>query len=266
MGWSIMTNNCIVVGNSASLLFNEFGEKIDSFDVVVRLNSFEIEGYEKHVGTKTTIWARTHGIELAQKDGSKFDEVWLKPGWDTNYNKEEYNFYSKCPVLNWEKTQVFPLKTPRIDNLNCTTGFSAICTAMLRCKDPITIVGFTFFTGREEDNSLPHPHYYTTEPPMLGKFYRSDLSKWLHQPVEKERLIIQQWHKDGKINLMWEDEVYKTLDYSKIPDYKIKSPAHLKGTGITHTCGFDGEIIKVDNPELEKNENYDHAAEKRRDN
>lgn len=43
-----------IVGNSPILMNTEYGEEIDSHDIVVRINHFNLEGYEKHLGTKTT--------------------------------------------------------------------------------------------------------------------------------------------------------------------------------------------------------------------
>lgn len=44
----------VIVGNSPSVLNNEAGSYIDSFDIVIRLNDFNIVDYRKYVGTKIT--------------------------------------------------------------------------------------------------------------------------------------------------------------------------------------------------------------------
>ncbi len=44
----------LVLGNAPSVLNRDLGPKIDTFDVVIRVNNFRIKGFEKHVGTKTT--------------------------------------------------------------------------------------------------------------------------------------------------------------------------------------------------------------------
>ena len=46
----------IIVGNGTSITDNKNGHKIDSFDTVLRFNSFKIRGYEEYTGTKTNIW------------------------------------------------------------------------------------------------------------------------------------------------------------------------------------------------------------------
>ena len=55
---------CAVVSNSADLINYEYGEFIDSHDVVIRCNWSQINGYEKHVGTRTDV--RFTGIHLAK--------------------------------------------------------------------------------------------------------------------------------------------------------------------------------------------------------
>jgi len=47
-------NTCAIVSNSGSLLENEYGAEIDSRDAVFRINYPPIEGFEKHVGSKST--------------------------------------------------------------------------------------------------------------------------------------------------------------------------------------------------------------------
>ena len=46
---------CAVVGNSGIVLKEKHGEFIDSHDFVIRFNLAPTEGYESHVGTKTSL-------------------------------------------------------------------------------------------------------------------------------------------------------------------------------------------------------------------
>ncbi|RAL46009.1 hypothetical protein DM860_006163 [Cuscuta australis] len=48
-------SSCAVVGNSGILLNSEQGKLIDGHEVVIRLNNAKIEGYERNVGSKTSI-------------------------------------------------------------------------------------------------------------------------------------------------------------------------------------------------------------------
>ncbi|XP_038572866.1 CMP-N-acetylneuraminate-beta-1,4-galactoside alpha-2,3-sialyltransferase-like isoform X3 [Micropterus salmoides] len=46
---------CIIVGNGGILTNKSLGQRIDEVDVVVRLNEAPVKGFEKDVGSKTTI-------------------------------------------------------------------------------------------------------------------------------------------------------------------------------------------------------------------
>ena len=52
-------SSIILVGNGPSVKKHELGDLIDSYDTVVRFNWYHIDGYEKHVGTKTDHWWTT---------------------------------------------------------------------------------------------------------------------------------------------------------------------------------------------------------------
>jgi hypothetical protein len=51
----VVNPNIAIVASSRNLLQKEYGDTIDNFDEVVRFNRAPTEGYEKHVGSKTTI-------------------------------------------------------------------------------------------------------------------------------------------------------------------------------------------------------------------
>tara|TARA_B100001094_G_scaffold313398_1_gene351149 strand:- start:1099 stop:1788 length:690 start_codon:yes stop_codon:yes gene_type:complete len=46
----------IIIGNGPSVMKKHLGSVIDKFDIVVRFNSFETNGFEKYVGSKTDFW------------------------------------------------------------------------------------------------------------------------------------------------------------------------------------------------------------------
>ena len=67
-------NKIILVGNAPTNLDNEFGNLINSYDIIIRFNEFVIKEYEKNIGTKTSIWVINDwvAINLLQKY-----EIWL---------------------------------------------------------------------------------------------------------------------------------------------------------------------------------------------
>lgn len=54
----------VVVGSSPSLLSHNLGSLIDTFDHVIRFNSYQIKGFEQHVGTKEKIWGVNIGLAM----------------------------------------------------------------------------------------------------------------------------------------------------------------------------------------------------------
>ena len=63
----------IVVGNSPNILGKNLGKFIDSYDIVVRINKFQIRGYEKDVGTKCNA---LHVNECVHK--KRFEKIFSK--------------------------------------------------------------------------------------------------------------------------------------------------------------------------------------------
>lgn len=85
-----------VVGNSGKLLHTNHGEAIDSHDAVIRFNWAPTEGYEKHVGTKTTIRiSNTHFLKAVTCD--KFDAKMAKNY--TGWNKDFYFTRKKETII-----------------------------------------------------------------------------------------------------------------------------------------------------------------------
>ncbi|KAL5974650.1 glycosyltransferase 29 [Asimina triloba] len=54
-GRNHLYSSCAVLGNSGILLKSEHGDLIDAHEAVFRLNNARTDGFEKHVGSKTTI-------------------------------------------------------------------------------------------------------------------------------------------------------------------------------------------------------------------
>ncbi|XP_062371460.1 type 2 lactosamine alpha-2,3-sialyltransferase isoform X5 [Cinclus cinclus] len=52
--YSIACRRCVVVGNGGVLRNKTLGEKIDSYDVIIRMNNGPVIGYEEDVGRRTT--------------------------------------------------------------------------------------------------------------------------------------------------------------------------------------------------------------------
>tara|TARA_Y100000310_G_scaffold289808_1_gene316471 strand:- start:395 stop:991 length:597 start_codon:yes stop_codon:yes gene_type:complete len=75
--------NVCVIGNSANVLDEELGDKIDLCDIVIRIQLFKIDGFEKYIGTKTSIfsssWRSSAKVRNCFKSGNidiETTEIW----------------------------------------------------------------------------------------------------------------------------------------------------------------------------------------------
>ena len=46
----------LIIGNGNSILNNQFGQIIDTFPIVARINNYLISEYQNFIGSKTDIW------------------------------------------------------------------------------------------------------------------------------------------------------------------------------------------------------------------
>ncbi|GCC35678.1 hypothetical protein chiPu_0014165 [Chiloscyllium punctatum] len=63
---SLVCKRCVIVGNGYTLRNSSLGETINEYDIVIRINDAPVRGYEKDVGSKTTL--RFFYPESAAKD------------------------------------------------------------------------------------------------------------------------------------------------------------------------------------------------------
>lgn len=162
-----MSTNIIIVGNGSSILDRENGRLIDSFDIVVRFNSFKIKNYEKHTGIKTNIWftvEKTH-LPIIHTFNRVIEHCWI---WDKNKDplyQELLSAYPKCEKVSEDfvKTKV-PVSNP-------STGLIAIFFFLEEGYKNIFITGFDWWE-REK-------HHYGD----------NEIRGTLHKPEEEYKAI-----------------------------------------------------------------------------
>lgn len=219
----------IVIGNAPTLLLKSFGNEIDSYDRVIRLNDFEIEGWESHVGTRTDIHVRAKNYEYRQRIAKEFKEIWLKPGWN------KYQKYGYTPYDDMESPNINIMKNVKHKNstVSKSTGFCAIETAISKYYsqgNPIHILGFNLLNVKENPNIVVNrPHYYKNEPPNVHQTHTNSIGLFNHDYI-LERSIIKKWIDDGKVNPLFSDEIFNDdLDLSHLEPCVHVTPSYLIG-------------------------------------
>ena len=175
-------DSCIVVGGSPNILNYEYGDKINTFDKVIRVNSCPVEGFETHVGTKTNIWASSMTVHKCFDEdrwGNFYfpdqlldSEIWFRTEHtmlnykqiaDVWFDEEikcrvlKYKFSSRHGLAEVEKNDKFAEKIRNlVKTCFLTTGVYTIIGALQLYKK-VTIARFTFYT----ENDAKRNHTYS---------------------------------------------------------------------------------------------------------
>ncbi|XP_028938307.1 type 2 lactosamine alpha-2,3-sialyltransferase isoform X1 [Ornithorhynchus anatinus] len=218
---NVPCKRCVVVGNGGVLKNKTLGEKIDSYDVIIRMNNGPVLGYEDDVGRKTTF--RLFYPESVFSDPVHYDPnttvilTVFKPQ-DLKWlwallsgGKASPNGFWKKPALNmiYKPSQIrildpiitriaahhllhFPRVFPKKEKpKHPTTGMIAITLAFQICHE-VHLAGFKYnFT--DHHSSL---HYY-------GNDTMTQMSQNAYHNITAEQIFLKNLiEKDYVINLI----------------------------------------------------------------
>ena len=140
----------LIIGNGRSVLDYSFGEQINEFTVVGRINNYSTKKYEDYVGQKTNIWFNGANQNLKKRKRIPSEVVVFIPP-EILHRKGEaiYHRISKRLNISKDKYSLVPLETmeqyeKQLGVTRPTTGTSSILWAMEIYKKVI-IHGFDFF-------------------------------------------------------------------------------------------------------------------------
>ncbi|XP_021255339.1 type 2 lactosamine alpha-2,3-sialyltransferase isoform X4 [Numida meleagris] len=185
---SVACQRCVVVGNGGVLRNKTLGGKIDSYDVIIRMNNGPVIGYEEDVGRRTTfrlsypesifsdpihydpnttvviivfkprdlkwLWEILGGQKISAKG------FWKKPALNMIYKSNQIRILdpsiTRKTAYDWLR---FPTRFPKKEKpKHPTTGLIAITLAFHICHE-VHLAGFKYdFT--DKNSSL---HYYGNE-------------------------------------------------------------------------------------------------------
>jgi len=178
----------IVIGNASSILNINKKEKINSFDIVIRCNSFQIKGYENYVGTKTDIISIIgSGAGLKDyiknyKDNSKnIKTIWFSRPKNLCF-KQHKKLITPHKIIEYPSIKLFKKLQTKLNNFKNlpSTGIVTIEMALNVFKSPIYITGFDFFKTN---------HYHNNKKKKIGRSHPSTSEKKLINTYKKELKI-----------------------------------------------------------------------------
>ena len=201
----------ILIGNGSSVMDNEYGSLIDTFDIVVRFNRFRTWGYEKNVGTKTTHWIivdsgwqwlNGYVDEIQGSDPQvleTFNQVLFSiPGFKFN---EEANKLSKLNLDPNKYNIISPDVEVAINNIVDfrpawpTTGLVAM-QLFSTIYDDVYTYGFDGHNKRYKDY-----HYFDKNDPKRTTEHAWREGRVDHN-LEKENLYLDHMFENKKVNLL----------------------------------------------------------------
>ncbi|XP_069083920.1 CMP-N-acetylneuraminate-beta-1,4-galactoside alpha-2,3-sialyltransferase isoform X2 [Pleurodeles waltl] len=216
---SLNCRRCIIVGNGGVLANKTLGAKIDAYEVVIRLNSAPVKGYEKDAGSKTTMRitypeGAIQKLEQYEKDslfvmaGFKWQDFkWLKyivynekvsasdGFWKsvaTRIPKEPHEVRILNPYFIQEAAFTFiglPFNNGLMGRGNIPTLGSVAITMALHNCDEVAVAGFGY------DMNLPNAplHYYENIKMSAIK------ESWTHN-IQREKDFLKKLVKAGVIS------------------------------------------------------------------
>ena len=205
--------NTVIVGSSRELLKKNLGSVIDTFDHVIRFNSFKIEGYERHVGTKQKIWGvnlglASHAPTVVKKVNDNNRYIWyvgnsydiekqfldIKKSLKKQFVVESINFdvvdlIEELKSEFKEENLCFERNKIRLGSKKkyATTGLRAIFKAIEKFGKAY-ICGFT--SWKECTDSMVNSHYYekSNVPTHMHKAFTESPNRE-HDPKIEEKII-----------------------------------------------------------------------------
>ncbi|RMF59245.1 MAG: hypothetical protein D6746_08535 [Bacteroidetes bacterium] len=174
------SESVVLVGNGPSATSRRLGDRIDTFDVVVRFNRFVLLGYEPQIGTRTTIWAinGNHKVHARTTPGNLERGVIVAnpirfgsglPGDPVFYVRDRRDKaieratitgkpYEVVPEDVWEHVARQMQRLTGSKRWGRPSTGSALVEYLGTQERPVHLVGFDCFKGGKESH-----HYFPTE-------------------------------------------------------------------------------------------------------
>ncbi|XP_059677756.1 CMP-N-acetylneuraminate-beta-1,4-galactoside alpha-2,3-sialyltransferase isoform X4 [Gavia stellata] len=147
---------CIIVGNGGVLANKSLGLKIDDYDVVVRLNSAPVKGFEKDVGGKTTLRITYPEGAIQKMEQYEKDSLFVLAGFKwQDFKWLKYIVYKEKVEAAFSFIGL-PFNNGLMGRGNIPTLGSVAITMALHNCDEVAVAGFGY------DMSSPNAplHYY----------------------------------------------------------------------------------------------------------
>ena len=186
-------NSILIIANGESILKYKYGNIIDKFSNIVRINNFKTKKYEDYVGSKTTIWFNGANQGLVKRDSFPKKIIVSIPSVILSKKENIQSHISKrIKTKNFKHISLSEIKKyeNEVGYSRLTTGMYAILWSMHNYKN-VYIHGYDFFINSKG-------HYYDGR---IVKFFKNNniLKRGFKHNNNLEKLFILNLLKSKRI-------------------------------------------------------------------
>ena len=188
----------IIIGNGESAINKKYGQIIDNFEFIGRINNFQIDRYSNYIGSKTSIWFNGANQGLVRRKKIPDNIVVLIPS-KINKQKKDINKFvnnrlgttkEQCNIINYNTIRKYE---QQVDSDRLTTGTYSILWALDNFKE-VFIYGFDFFINSKS-------HYFDNALISILK-NKGIISKAKKHDMKKEKAYIDNLISNGKLKVL----------------------------------------------------------------
>ena len=198
----------IIVGNGSSIFEKEYGSKIDSFDLVCRMNRGYFEGrkgYEKNVGERTDILIVHDGFMteeyLSDEVSNSLKKIFVGTPtfkWESEVNRIKNSYSEHLDKIEFIPTN-YETKLKNISEFGHgwpSTGLIGSLHIMENYKD-VTLIGFDGY-----DEKYQYGHYFSETDDRTTEFFYEKFKDG-HHKISAERKswnFLRDYYKPGVLS------------------------------------------------------------------
>jgi len=175
--------SCILIGNGTSILNKKNKDIINSFDRVVRFNSYQIDGFEEFVGTKTTDW---YSVRYFTKNNFRVKNNYEKAIIHTwNWNEKTCSVWQQMKDIlsakiidKTKESSIWEMqKFLGSDDYYCFSTGAIATWEFLKEFNEVSLIGFDWWDKEAH-------HYADAE--IRGPYHRPQIEKQFFQKLGKK--------------------------------------------------------------------------------
>lgn len=154
-----------VVGNGPSETGKNRGEEIDSHDIVIRMNNYQIDGFENDYGSKTSVWVRNAHRSLIDKDMIEDVDyvLWESDYWHIHIQLNHLDLMYRDVLIAEDKIgYMYGLRNEICSNssvLNPTTGMQLVYF-LEKNRNMFAKIDYYGFSFMDPTSNSSYGHYY----------------------------------------------------------------------------------------------------------